>query len=71
MTTLVMVAILFAGILAYWRLPVSNLPNVTYPTITCSVMYPGMTPDVMAHAIALPLGKAIHGYSRSIPCQFK
>ena len=33
MTTLVMVAILFAGILAYQRLPISNLPNVTYPTI--------------------------------------
>lgn len=57
MTTLLMVAILFAGILAYLRLPISNLPNVTYPTITVSVSYPGMTPDVMAHAIALPLEK--------------
>ncbi len=59
MTTLVMVAILFAGILAYQRLPISNLPNVTYPTITVSVSYPGMTPDVMAHAIALPLEKQL------------
>lgn len=57
MTTLLMVSILFAGILAYLRLPISNLPNVTYPTITVSVSYPGMTPDVMAHAIALPLEK--------------
>lgn len=59
MTTLLMVAILFAGILAYLRLPISNLPNVTYPTITVSVSYPGMTPEVMAHAIALPLEKQL------------
>ncbi len=57
MTTLLMVAILFAGILAYLRLPISNLPSITYPTINVSVSYPGMTPDVMAHAIALPLEK--------------
>lgn len=57
MTTLLMVAIIFAGILAYLRLPISNLPNVTYPTITVSVSYPGMVPEMMAHAIALPLEK--------------
>lgn len=57
MTTLLMVSILFAGILAYLRLPISNLPNVNYPTITVTVSYPGLTPDVMAHAIALPLEK--------------
>jgi hydrophobic/amphiphilic exporter-1 (mainly G- bacteria), HAE1 family len=59
MTTLLMVAILFAGILSYLRLPISNLPNVTYPTITVTTSYPGMTPDVMAHAIALPLEKQL------------
>lgn len=59
MTTLLMVAILFSGVLAYLRLPISNLPNVTYPTITVSVSYPGMTPEVMAHAIALPLEKQL------------
>ncbi|HEV8050988.1 MAG TPA: efflux RND transporter permease subunit, partial [Parachlamydiaceae bacterium] len=57
MTTLIMVAILFAGLLAYFRLPISNLPNVTYPAITVSVSYPGLNPEVMAHAIALPLEK--------------
>jgi len=57
MTTLLMVAILVAGVLAYIRLPISNLPNVNYPTITVSVSYPGMTPDIMANAIALPLEK--------------
>jgi hydrophobic/amphiphilic exporter-1 (mainly G- bacteria), HAE1 family len=57
MTTLLMVAILFAGILSYTRLPISNLPNVTYPTIAVTTSYPGLTPDVMANAIALPLEK--------------
>jgi hydrophobic/amphiphilic exporter-1 (mainly G- bacteria), HAE1 family len=57
MTTLLIAAILFAGIGAYLRLPISNMPNVTYPTITVSVSYPGMTPEMMAHAIALPLEK--------------
>lgn len=57
MTTLLMVAVLFAGLLAYSRLPISNLPNVNYPTITVSVSFPGMTPEMMAHAVALPLEK--------------
>lgn len=57
MTTLLMVAIIFAGTLAYLRLPISNLPSVNYPAITVSVSYPGMNPEVMAHAIALPLEK--------------
>ncbi len=59
MTTLLMAAILVAGVLAYTKLPISNLPNVTYPTITVNVSYPGMTPNVMAHAIALPLEKQL------------
>ena len=57
MTTLVMVATVIAGFLAYSRMPISNLPNVTYPTIEVSVSFPGMTPDTMAHAVALPLEK--------------
>ena len=57
MTTLLMVAVLFTGFLAYSRLPISNLPNVNYPTITVSVTFPGMTPEMMAHAVALPLEK--------------
>jgi hydrophobic/amphiphilic exporter-1 (mainly G- bacteria), HAE1 family len=52
-----MLAILSAGIFAYYRLPISNLPNVTYPTIAVSVSFPGMTPEMMAHAVALPLEK--------------
>ncbi len=57
MTTLLMVAILFLGILSYNRLPISNMPNVEYPTINVSVLFPGTTPETMAHAIAIPLEK--------------
>jgi hydrophobic/amphiphilic exporter-1 (mainly G- bacteria), HAE1 family len=57
MTTLLMVAVLVAGLTAYFRLPISNMPNVTYPTINVSVSFPGATPETMAHAIALPLEK--------------
>jgi HAE1 family hydrophobic/amphiphilic exporter-1 len=54
-----MIALLFTGIFCYMQLPVSNLPNVTYPIITVNVSYPGMTPDIMAQAIALPLEKQL------------
>lgn len=57
MTALLMAAILCAGLFAYSRLPISNLPNVNYPTINVSVSFPGMTPEMMAHAVALPLEK--------------
>lgn len=57
MTSLLMVAILFAGLTAYVRLPISSMPNVTYPTINVSVSYPGATPETMAQAVALPLEK--------------
>ncbi len=57
MTTLLMIAVLIGGFISYSRLPISNLPNVTFPTITVSVSFPGMTPEMMAHAVALPLEK--------------
>jgi len=57
MTTLLMVAVLIAGFLSYSRLPISNMPNITYPVINVSVSYPGATPETMAHAIAVPLEK--------------
>src|SRR5271155_2289927 len=56
-TTLVMLAILLFGIAAYARLPVSDLPNVDYPTINVSANLPGANPDTMAAAVALPLEK--------------
>ena len=57
MTTLVMVSILGAGLLAYFRLPVSDLPNVDFPTISVSASLPGADPETMASSVATPLEK--------------
>src|ERR1700730_14084275 len=57
MTTLVMIAILFFGIISYERLPVSDLPNVDFPTITVSATLPGASPETMAATVATPLEK--------------
>jgi hydrophobic/amphiphilic exporter-1 (mainly G- bacteria), HAE1 family len=56
-TTLIMVAIVLFGIFAYRLLPVSDLPNVDFPTINVSASLPGASPDTMASAVALPLEK--------------
>ena len=56
-TTLVMMAILLFGIAGYRVLPVSDLPNVDYPTINVNASLPGANPDTMAAAVALPLEK--------------
>lgn len=55
MTTLVMVSILFFGILAYKALPVSDLPDVEYPTIEVQTSYPGASPQTMADTVTSPL----------------
>jgi HAE1 family hydrophobic/amphiphilic exporter-1 len=55
MTTLVMLAILVFGIIAYRQLPVSDLPNVDYPTIQVSAALPGASPETMAAAVATVL----------------
>ena len=55
MTTLVMLGILLFGITAYRLLPVSDLPNVDYPTIQVSAGLPGATPETMAATVATPL----------------
>jgi HAE1 family hydrophobic/amphiphilic exporter-1 len=57
MTTLVMAAILVFGIFAYELLPVSDLPNVDFPTILVSASLPGASPDTMASSVATPLEK--------------
>ncbi|HUH88520.1 MAG TPA: MdtB/MuxB family multidrug efflux RND transporter permease subunit [Pusillimonas sp.] len=54
-TTLIMVALLIAGFLAYRLLPVSALPEVDYPTIQVSTQYPGAGPEVMAALVTSPL----------------
>jgi HAE1 family hydrophobic/amphiphilic exporter-1 len=55
MTTLVMLAILLFGIMAYRLLPVSDLPNVDFPTILVNAALPGASPETMASAVATPL----------------
>lgn len=54
-TTLLMIAILLAGIIGYRALPVSALPEVDYPTIQVVTLYPGASPDVITSAITAPL----------------
>ena len=56
-TTLLMVAILVVGALAFTRLPLSALPEVAYPTIQVQTFYPGASPEVVTSAITAPLEK--------------
>ncbi|HYA49000.1 MAG TPA: efflux RND transporter permease subunit, partial [Burkholderiales bacterium] len=57
MTTLIMAAFLIAGILGYRMLPVSDLPNVDFPTIMVTAGLPGASPETMAATVATPLEK--------------
>ena len=54
-TSLLMFAIALFGVVAYRALPVSDLPNVEFPTILVSAALPGANPDTMASAVATPL----------------
>ena len=54
-TTLLMVALLLAGVMAYRLLPVAALPQVDFPTIQVFTFYPGASPAVVASSITAPL----------------
>jgi multidrug efflux pump len=54
-TSLLMIAILLSGFLAFGYLPVSALPEVDYPTIQIQTFYPGASPDVMSTSVTAPL----------------
>ena len=54
-TSLIMVAILLSGLIAYRMLPVSALPEVDYPTIEVTTLYPGASPDWMTAGVTAPL----------------
>jgi multidrug efflux pump len=56
-TTLLMVAILVVGFIAFFQLPLSALPEVAYPTIQVQTFYPGASPEVITSAITAPLEK--------------
>ncbi|MEO7052665.1 MAG: efflux RND transporter permease subunit [Rhodanobacter sp.] len=55
MTVLLMVALVVFGVAAYPKLPVNELPNVDFPTISVSASLPGASPETMASAVATPL----------------
>ncbi len=57
MTTLITLGLAIFGVMAYLQLPVSDLPNVDYPTIQVSASLRGGTPETMASAVATPLEK--------------
>src|SRR6201990_1720083 len=54
-TTLMMIAIMLSGMLAFRFLPVAALPEVDYPTIQVQTFYPGASPDVMTSSLTAPL----------------
>src|SRR5262245_45598773 len=54
-TSLLMIGVMLAGVVAYRQLPVSALPEVDYPTIQVATTYPGASPDVMASSVTAPL----------------
>ena len=58
-TTLLAIAILLSGSLAYFRLPVAPLPNVTYPVVVVQASMAGASPDIMASTVAEPLEKRL------------
>ena len=55
MTTLVMLSIIIFGLMGYRRLPVSDLPNVDFPTLLVNASLPGASPENMASSVATPL----------------
>jgi HAE1 family hydrophobic/amphiphilic exporter-1 len=55
MTTLLMLAVLGFGIFAFTRLPVSDLPNVDFPTLSVTANLPGASPETMASSVATVL----------------
>lgn len=57
MTTLAMFAVFVTGVISYMQLPISSMPDVTYPTINVRVSYPGALPETMGSAVAVPLEK--------------
>ncbi len=55
MTVALTVSVILFGVVAYFRLPVSDLPAIDYPVIQAQVNYPGATPETMANNVATPL----------------
>jgi len=63
MTTLSMLALVLFGIIGFLQLPVNDLPNIDFPTISVSASLPGANPDTMANAVAAPLERQFSAIS--------
>ena len=55
MTAVLTLSVILFGVMAYFQLPVNDLPAVDYPVIQVTVGYPGASPDTIANNIATPL----------------
>ena len=60
-TTVLMSALVIFGAFSFFRLPVNELPNVEFPTISVSVTLPGASPETMASSVATPIERAFSG----------
>ncbi|MGE5537770.1 MAG: MdtB/MuxB family multidrug efflux RND transporter permease subunit [Gemmatimonas sp.] len=58
-TSLLMIAILLVGVVAYRFLPLAALPQVDYPTIQVQTFYPGASPDIMTSSVTAPLERQL------------
>src|SRR5256885_11248168 len=58
--------IFIVGLLAMWRLPISEYPEVVPPTIVVRATYPGANPKTIAETVASPLEQAINGVEDSL-----
>src|SRR5947207_12215458 len=58
--------IFLVGLLAMWRLPISEYPEVVPPTVVVRAVYPGANPKTIAETVASPLEQAINGVEDSL-----
>src|SRR5215470_15338831 len=58
-TTLLAIAVTLGGLLGYWWLPISSLPQVDFPTIQVSTQLPGANPETMANLVTAPLERQL------------
>ncbi len=63
-TSLLMVAIVLAGLLGYQLLPQSALPEVDYPTIQVTTAHPGASPEIVATTVTAPLERQFGAMAR-------
>lgn len=63
-TSLLGFAVLLAGWLGYWGLPIASLPQVDFPTIQVTTQLPGASPETMANIVTAPLERTLGQFRR-------